>query len=238
MEMVQVEIDDHVAVVTLNHDENRFNPAFLTALAQTLDNIEAETDTTALVVHSAHEKIFSNGIDLEYLLPLIQKKDLGPVKQFFYQFNQVLKRLVTYPLVTLAAISGHAFAGGAFFCCAFDLRLMRSDRGYLCVPEVDLGMPFLPGMNALLRSAIPETLLREMQLTGLRLTAEMCQTYGIVKKTCPGDQLLAQTLTMAKQINKQRPIIGELKKRLNQEIVHALDVEDVAYIESGHYHFG
>jgi Delta3-Delta2-enoyl-CoA isomerase len=238
MELVPYRIDEHVAVVTLNSGENRFNPTFMTALTQTLDTIEADTEATTLVVHSAHEKIFSNGIDLEYLAPLIQQQDLGAAKQFFYQLNRTLKRLVTYPLVTLAAISGHAFAAGAFFCCAFDLRLMRLERGYFCVPEVDLGMPFLPGMNALLRSAIGEPLLREMQLTGLRLTAEMCQTHGIVKKACPGDQLLDETLTLAKQINKRRPIVAELKKRLSQPVVHALDVEDVPHIESGQFHFG
>jgi enoyl-CoA hydratase/carnithine racemase len=155
---------------------------------------------------------------------------------FFYHLNQVFKRLVTYPLVTIAAISGHAFAGGAIFSSAFDFRFMRSDRGFFCLPEVDLSIPFLPGMNAMLRSAIPEQILREMQLTGARLTAEMCTAYHIVKAAFPGNQLLEETLNFARQVNKKRPIIKELKARLNGPIVHAIDVEDVAHIESGQFH--
>jgi enoyl-CoA hydratase/carnithine racemase len=201
-----------------------------------LDEIENQSEATTLVVHSSHEKIFSNGIDLEWLTPVLQRNDLATLKIFLYQLNQVFKRLVTYPLVTIAAISGHAFAGGAIISSAFDFRFMRSDRGYFCLPEVDLGIPFLAGMNAILASAIPEQTLREMQLTGVRLTAEMCKARGIVMGAFPGDQLLGEVLGFARQQNKKRSIIKALKAQLNSQIVHALDVEDVAGIESGQFY--
>ena len=175
---------------------------------------------------------------MEWLLPVLQQNDLAAAKQFFYQLNRLFKRLITYPLVTIAAISGHAFAGGAILSCAFDFRWMRSDRGYFCLPEVDLGMPFLPGMNALLRSAIPESVVRMMQLTGVRLTAEMCQSHQIVQQAFPQDQLLDETMQYAKLQNKRRPVVAHLKKQLNQSILHAIDVEDVEFIEAGRYHIG
>lgn len=231
MGLVDYTIDEHVAVVTLNDGENRFNPTFLKAFLDVLDEIENNSAATTLVVTSSHEKIFCNGIDLEWLLPVVTS-DSGAVKRFLYQLNALFKRLVTYPLVTIAAISGHAFAGGAIMCCAFDFRLMRSDRGFFCLPEVDLGIPFLPGMNALLSNAIEPWLLREMQLTGTRLTAEQCLAAHLVREICPGDQLLEQTLNFARAVQKKRPIVAELKKRLNSHIVHSLDVEDVAYIEA------
>ena len=236
MALVEFSIQEHIALVTLNDGENRFNPTFLDAFLGVLDEIENNSEATTMVVHSSHEKIFSNGIDLEWLLGALGKNDLAASKRFFYHLNQVFKRLVTCPLVTVAAISGHAFAGGAIFCSAFDIRFMRSDRGFFCLPEVDLSIPFLPGMNALLRSAIPEQILRQMQLTGARLTAEMCKEYHIVKECFPGDQLLDAVLEFARQVNKKRPIIRELKARMNAPIVHAIDVEDVAYIDSGKFH--
>jgi enoyl-CoA hydratase/carnithine racemase len=235
MALVDYQVEDHVAVASLNDGENRFNPTFLDALLGVLDEIERDTEATTLVVRSAHEKIFSNGIDLEWLQQAMQRSDLAQAKDFLYQLNRLFKRLVTCPLVTVAAIGGHAFAGGAIFGCAFDFRFMRTDRGYFCLPEIDLGMPFLPGMNAILRSAMPEGVLREMQLTGVRMTARMCQDHGIVKGAYPQDQLLDAALRFARQVNKKRPIIAETKRRLNQAIVAAIDTQDPAYIESGRY---
>jgi len=235
MSFVEYALDENVAVVTLNRDENRFNPDFLGACLDVLDEVEKETDASTLVVKSSHEKIFSNGIDLEWLAPVIQKGDIKTAKDYFYQMNSLFKRIVTYPMITIAAITGHAFAGGAILCCAFDFRFMRSDRGYFCFPEVDLGIPFLPGMNAMLKKAIPLYKLEEMEYTGKRLTAEECEEHHIITKACHINELMDEVLAFAKTLNKKRAVIKELKERLNKDIIHALDVEDVPYIESGKF---
>lgn len=238
MALVDFQIDGHVALVTLNDGENRFNPPFLEAFLKIMDRIENDTEATTMVVRSSHEKIFTNGIDLEWLAPAIQQKDVATVKQFFYQLNSVFRRLLTYPLMTIAAINGHAFGGGAILCSAFDFRYMRSDRGYFCLPEIDLGIPLFLGMNAILGSAIPEVVLREMQMTGVRLTADMCLGHKIVKGAFHVDQLMDEVLKFAHQVNKQRPITREIKTRLNNDILYALDVEDPPYIEAERYFLG
>ena len=238
MNLVEYAIQEHVATVTLNDGENRFNPDFLNSFLNTLDVIEASTDATTLAVTSSHEKIFSNGIDLEWLISVLQNKELSRAKEFFYLLNRLFKRIVTYPLVTIAAISGHAFAGGAILCCAFDFRFMRSDRGYFCFPEVDLGIPLLPGMNALLTKAMPMYMVEYMQYTGVRLTADQCVDHHIVHKACPMETLMEETTAFAMAIDKRRPVVAEMKRRLHAAVVRAIDIDDVSYIESGQYNIG
>ncbi len=235
MAVVEYTLDEHVAILTMKSGENRFNPDFLQALLDVLETVENETDAQTLVVTSAHEKIFANGIDLEWLVPVIKKRDVGAAKNFFYLMNKLFKKTLTYPLITIAGINGHAFAGGAIWSCAFDFRFMRSDRGFFCFPEVDLGIPFLPGMLALLKKAIPMYKVEEMVYGGKRLTAEECETHHIITKACHMDSLMSETLAYAKSLNKKREIVREIKARMYQPIVQAFDVEDVPYIESGKF---
>lgn len=232
MALIEYELDENVAVVTMNSGENRFNLAFLDEFLSVLDTIENDTDANALVVRSSHEKIFSNGIDLDWLIPLIQKNDADTAKKFIYTQNELFKRLLIYPMPTIAAITGHAFAGAAILCCAFDFRFMRSDRGFFCFPEVDLGIPFLPGMIAIAKKAIPTYKLEEMKYTGKRLTAYECEEHHIVMKACHIDDLMDEALSFAKGLNKGRKIIGAMKKGMYKDIVRVLDEEDPQVIES------
>ena len=238
MARIDFATEGHTAQVTLNDGENRFNPPFLDAFLAALDRIETDTDARTLVVCSSHENIFSNGIDLEWLVPVIQRADVDAAKAFFYQLNRLFLRLVTYPLITVAAINGHAFAGGAIMACAFDFRLMQTGRGFFCFPEVDLGIPFLPGMNALLCKAMPMNSVVEMELTGSRFTAEQCEQRGIVHMACPPEELVEKAMAFAANLKKNRPVVAEMKNRLHRQIIHAIEVEDIPYIESGRFNIG
>ena len=233
MALVEYMLDENVAIIKLNSGENRFNPDFIRAYLDVLDKVENDTSALTLVVTSAHDKIFSNGLDLNWLLPVVQKKDVKAAKEFFYSLNVLFKRTLMSPMLTVAAINGHAFAGGAIYSCAFDFRFMRSDRGFFCIPEVDLGIPFLPGMLALLNRAIPRQKFEEMQFTGKRLTAAECAENNIVAKACHINDLMNETLSFAKSLTKRRAVILEMKKRMHGKILHALEIEDVPYIESG-----
>ena len=236
-EMAAIEwaLEEKIALVTLNDGENRLNPGFIKEFLGVLDQIETETDACNLVVTSSHEKIFSNGIDLEWLVPHIKKGDVETAKAFFYDMNRLFKRILVYPMLTFCAISGHAFAGGAILACAFDFRFMRSDRGFFCFPEVDLGIPFLPGMIAMIEKAIPHYKFEELQYIGKRVTAEECEAHHIVTKACHMDDLMRETLAFAKEQNKRREIISEMKKRMYGQIVQVFDVEDPPVIESGQF---
>jgi Delta3-Delta2-enoyl-CoA isomerase len=226
MALLDYELDEGVAVLTMNNGENRFNPAFLNAFLNALDEIEQETDANALVVKSAHDKIFCNGIDLDWLSPITQAGDSSAVKDFCYTLNRLLRRLLLYPMPTIAAITGHAFAGGAIMTCSFDFRFMRSDRGFFCFPEVDLGIPFWPGMVAIVKKAIPQYKLDELYYLGTRLTGNECKEHCIVVGSYPIDELIPTVIGFAKGLNKNRKYYLAQKERMNSSIVKIIDEED------------
>lgn len=232
---VDVKMEDHVAVVTLNEGENRFNTDFIAKVMKALDTVEKETEAKTLVVTGAHDKIFSNGIDLDWVMPFMEKGNTDTFKQFIKDMMEMNKRILLFPMPTIAAISGHAFAGGAIMACYFDFRFMRSDRGFFCFPEVDINIPFLPGMLTAMKKAIPRKTLDEMTLTGKRLTAFECEENGIITKACPMEKLMEETLAFAKALNKKRTTVGLIKEELNKEIIYAIEHEDPPVIESARF---
>ncbi|MBW2062706.1 MAG: enoyl-CoA hydratase/isomerase family protein [Deltaproteobacteria bacterium] len=223
MALVDYIIDDNVAILSMNSGENRFNFPFFKAFMEVLDEIEHDTEANVLVVKSSHEKIWSNGIDLDWLGPAVEKEGPELNIKFMTEMAIFMKRVLTYPMLTIAAITGHAFAGGAFLSFAHDFRFMRSDRGWLCMPEVDIGMTLGPMFSVISRRAVPMYMFEEMQYTGRRLTAQECEEHHIIKKACHIDDLMNEALAFAKTLNKDRELIRKMKKETHKEIIAVID---------------
>jgi enoyl-CoA hydratase/carnithine racemase len=223
MAKFEYKLDEHVAVLTMNCGENRFNFPFFEGFLEILDEIEHHTEAKVLVVKSSHEKIWSNGIDLDWLVPAVEKdgRELG--NKFLAEMYRFMKRVLAYPMLTVAAITGHAFAGGAFLSFAHDFRFMRSDRGWLCMPEVDINIPLGPVFLALSRRAVPTYKFEEMQFTGIRLTAQECVEHHIVRKAAHIDDLMNEVLAFAKTLNKDRKMIQKMKLETHKEILTTID---------------
>ena len=216
-------LDDHVAILSMNSDENRFNFEFFEGINKILDEIENNLKAKVLVVKSSHEKIWSNGIDLDWLIPAVQKEGSKVQQRFLFELYGFMKRMLTFPMITIAAITGHAFAGGAFLSFAHDFRFMRSDRGWLCLPEVDINMTLGPVFVGLSKRALPMYIFEEMQYTGIRLTAEQCVEHHIVKKACHIDKLMDEVLIFAKTQNKDSDLIHRMKLETHQELIGIID---------------
>jgi enoyl-CoA hydratase/carnithine racemase len=132
----------------------------------------------------------------------------------------------------IAAINGHAFGNGAMLACVCDFRFMKSDRGFFCFPEVDLGIPFMPGMVAFVKKAIPDYMLYDMKFTGRRLGAPELEKHHIIMKSCENEEALNKTvMEFAGTFNKRRGIFGEMKRRTHKGIIDIIDNDDREIIE-------
>jgi len=223
MDKVYWEMDGHVAVVTMNSGENRFSFPFFEAFLGVLDEVENNPEAKVMVVRSSHEKVWSNGIDLDWLGGAVEKEGAGLRNRFLAEMFGLMRRVLTFPMPTVAAINGHAFAGGAFLSFAHDFRFMRSDRGWICLPEVDLGMPLGPVFTVLCKRAIPMYKFEEMQYTGCRLTAAECQAHHIIMKACPLEDLLAEATAFARSLNKDRQLIRTMKLETHKDGLAVMD---------------
>jgi enoyl-CoA hydratase/carnithine racemase len=229
MEWIKMET---VGVVTMKNGENRHNPDFVRELLAAFDEIEADPGISSVIVTSADPKNWSQGIDLEWIMAAMAKNDLQAIREFMYGLNRIFARILLYPMPVIAAINGHAFGDGAIMACACDFRFMKADRGFFCFPEIDIQIPFLPGMQAIIRKAMPNHKLEELVFSGKRAVAAELEANHVIVKDCDNQEALMQeALTFAKNFNKKRPIFGEMKKRMHQSIIEIIEKEDPLYIE-------
>jgi Delta3-Delta2-enoyl-CoA isomerase len=115
--------------------------------------------------------------------------------------------------ITIAALNGHAFAGGAMLATAHDFVVMRDDRGYWCLPEVDLGLPLTPAMHAVITARLPRVTAHEAMMTGRRYTAAEGLAAGIVDRTAPEADVVPQAIAWAEELAaKDRAVIAAHKQ--------------------------
>ena len=233
MPVMKWEKDGSVAVIQMCNIANKQNLVFVKEMNQCLDEIEADKAIHAIVLTSDDEKNFSQGIDIEWLTGRMNEKDVDSIKSFMHGINGIFKRILFMPLPVIAAINGHAFGNGAMLACTCDFRFMKKDKGFFCFPEVDISIPFLPGMIEFVRKAVPEYKFNEMILSGKRVGAEeLYESHVIVKASNNKEELLLDAMAFARTFTKKRGIFGELKKRMHKNIVQVMETEDVQQIES------
>jgi len=233
MAIIKWEKTETVALVTMDNGENRQNLDFATEMNRVFDEVAADQSITAVILASSSPKYWSLGVDIEWIGQRMQERADDAIKGFMYGMNSVFKRLLLFPVPVIAAMGGHAFGNGAILSCACDFRFMRADRGYFCFPEVDLGIPFLPGMIAMVRKAVPEYKFNELKLTGKRAGGpELEASHVIEKASADEENLMKDVLLFCSTFQKKRGIFAEHKKRLHRHIIDIMDREDPEFIES------
>ncbi len=232
MGIVDWEKDGTVAIMTMNNGENRQNPEWAEAMFSTYSEIIADEGIKALVLTSSDSKNFCLGIDVQWLMNKISEQDYTSISDWLYRNNEVFKALLTAPIPTIAAITGHAFGNGAVLAGACDFRFMRADRGYFCFPEVDMGIQFTPSMIEWMKRIMPYPLFTRMLFTGEKVNASELQENGVILKSCEdAGMTLDSAIAFGKTFNKSRITMGEMKQRTNSHILHEMAHRDPRYID-------
>jgi enoyl-CoA hydratase/carnithine racemase len=204
---VTTERNGDVALVRMGAGENRFNRTSIDAWHSTLDALETAEGPFALVTTGA-EKFYSNGLDLDWLLG-----EGASDTSFLSDVERLLIRILDFPAVTVAAVNGHAFAAGAMLATAHDIVIMREDRGFWCLPEVDLGLPLTSTMFEVVAAHLPRETLRSSLLTGHRYPGPEALSAGIVHELATEDSVVSRAMERAAELaQKDRAVVREHKR--------------------------
>jgi len=195
---------DGVHVLRLGADENRFSPDWIKATNAALDEVVADP---APLVTVGEGKFYSNGLDLDWIMA-----NPDALAAYTADVQELFARVLTLPVPTVAAVSGHAFGAGAMLAMAHDWRVMREDRGYFCFPEVDIRIPFTDGMAALIQAKLgPQAAVASMT-TGHRFPGPEALRTGLVDGTAAeADLVTAAVARVSPLAGKDAGTLGAIK---------------------------
>ncbi|KAL2817457.1 ClpP/crotonase-like domain-containing protein [Aspergillus cavernicola] len=152
--------------------DNRLTPAFISAFLLALDILEHRFPKGVVVTTSGIAKFYSNGLDLQ-----VVNETEGFLDRWLWK---VFRRLVTYPMPTISLLNGHAFAGGLMLSMYHDYRIMNPSKGFVCLNELDFGVPLQSPMMAIFRAKLTPTTFRDLVLEAKRVPGPEALKCGIV----------------------------------------------------------
>lgn len=215
--MIDLSRDGDVFVLRVDAGENRFGGDAITAWNAALDEVEAAEGPKALVT-TGTGKFYSNGLDLDYMM-----SDGVDRSAYLKSVLAIMARVLVFPAPTAAALNGHAFGAGAQLALAHDERIMRADRGYFCMPEVDMKAPLHPGMTSIILARLPNQTAHEVIVTGTRYPGELALERRIVDEVAPEAEVVARAVArVAPLAGKAHPVMGTLKRGMYGPTLEAL----------------
>jgi enoyl-CoA hydratase/carnithine racemase len=193
----------------LGDGQNRMDLDWIATVEAQLAEVEASSAPRALVT-SASGNCWSTGIDLDWIAANGDK-----VEEFLDRLHALFARVLALGVPTVAAIQGHAFAGGAMLALAHDQRVMRRDQGYFCLPEIDLSLPFTPAMTGLIRARLNAQVAHEAMTTGRRYGGPDALARGIVDQLADADDVDPRAIELAGTLADKDPAtLAAIKQRL------------------------
>lgn len=190
--MLEVKHDNGVAILHMRHGKaNALDTELCAALK---DALEQSQSTAKAVVLTGEGKIFSAGVDL---VRLLESDDYR--RALLQSLAQVLECLFFYPRPVVAAINGHAIAGGCILACAADHRVMTRDAARIGVPELLVGVPFPALALEIMRATASAYHLQQLMYRGLTCEPSQALAWGLVDELVDRESVVTRALARARE---------------------------------------
>jgi enoyl-CoA hydratase len=207
---MNIERSGEVAVLRMNAGKaNAISGTFLAQLGAQLD---ALGDARALVI-TGYQSFFSGGLDLPALLSL----DPAQMSAFIDAFGASMLRVFELPLPVIAAVNGHAVAGGCVLALQADQRLMADGNARIGLNEVTLGIGLPTVVVETLRCQVPSPSLRPIALEGRMLLAREALQLGLVDEVVAPAELEQRAVARARELGSlPRGAYAQIKAALRR----------------------
>jgi enoyl-CoA hydratase len=215
--MITRSLQDGILTLRLAHGKaSAIDVELLDAMLRELEGV---SDDVRAVILTGTGSIFSAGVDL------IRLTREGPdyVQRFLPLLSRAVRALFTFPKPVIAAVNGHAIAGGCVMVLAADLRLMADGAGRIGVPELLVGVPFPSAALEIVRFAVPRDKVQSLIYTGRTVSAQEALAAGVVDELVAPDALLARAHALAQQL----ALIPPPTYRLTKQALRAAALEQM-----------
>ncbi|CAM8921280.1 unnamed protein product [Rhodiola kirilowii] len=208
--------------------EHRLNPTTIDSIKSALSTIKSQATPGSVLITTADGKFFSNGFDLKWAQqPGTPSAFLTRLHHMVESFKPVVADLLSLPIPTIAAVTGHAAAAGMLFAVSHDYVVMRGDKGVMYMSEMDMGMTFPEYFMAMFRSKIGKVGARRDVLMGAKkVKAGEAVDMGLVDGVYEdGEKTMDAALRMAEELGKRKwngEVYAEIRKAMFPEICGVL----------------
>jgi enoyl-CoA hydratase len=205
---LRLERRDDVVVAQMAHGKaNALDLEFCATIVSTLDALAASS--ARAVVLTGTGSIFSAGVDLLRLC------DDGPDyrSRFVPALSELMDALFSFPRPLVAAVNGHAVAGGCLIACTADHRIMTRGSGRIGVPELMVGIPFPTKALEVLRFVVPSQYLQAVVYRGAAYTPDEALAIGLIDEVAEPAALVNAAVAAAARMAALPPDVFALTKR-------------------------
>lgn len=220
--MIHREREGSVTVLRMEHGKvQALDAELMEQLSEALDETLGETsapDESAgeggagparAVVLTGTGKAFSAGVDLFRVV----EGGRDYVESFLPALTRGLLTLFTHPRPVVAAINGHAIAGGAILACACDARILADGDLRMGVPELEVGVPYPTLAMEVLRWAVPPQHLQRLVYGASTYGPDHAFNFGLVDEVVAADLILPRAVQVASAYGALDPQAFQLTKR-------------------------
>jgi enoyl-CoA hydratase len=214
---VEIQREGAVAVVRLKGGRaNAMSAGLLTDIERTFADL-ARGDTAAVVV-TGEGSSFSAGLALPDLVTL----ERGPMRDFITLFERAMQRMLTFPRAVVAAMNGHAIAGGCVAALMCDLRVAAAGNAKIGLNEIQLGIGLPSLVIEPLRVRVPPQSVMPLAYEGRLFGVDEAARLGLVDEIVAPAELEARALARARELGKAPAAYAQIKQALLRPVIEAI----------------